>query len=503
MAGSSAEAFKAKGNDYYTSKDYVTAIDWYSKAIAAAPEVAAYYGNRSAAFIALSKWQNGLDDSLESVRLDSKFTKGHWRVGKCRLQRGEYAEAENALKQALALEPNNAQVKGEMELLAKLRDACNSGESALASGDTDRAMVFFSSVLMSTPDSLVAKRGQAHCYLLKKNYVKATELIRDVLNLDANDETAHLIRAQALYYSGSVEAAVKVFLTLLELDPDSSKIRGLLKKAREVTKQKDAGDKFFREGKHTEALEAYTAALSVDSDLDVLNAKLYCNRAGSYSALRQWQEALTDCNQAIILDDKYSRAYMRRAKCHTALENHQDAVYDWGKAKELDPDNKDILTGLRDAQRALKKAQRKDYYKILDISQNASDSDIKRAYRLQALKWHPDKHNETPETYAAAEIKFKDITEANTILSDPKARRRYDAGEDLEDEPQFGGGGGFGGFPPEMFASFFGGGGGGGFGGFEGASSSHHGHSHGGRSGGRRQQAHGFGGGGHPFFDFQ
>jgi DnaJ family protein C protein 7 len=436
------------------------------------------------------------------------------RVGKCRLQRGEYAQAEEALKKALALEPKNAQVQAELEQLVKLRDACNAGESALASGDIDRAMVFFSSVLMSTPDSFAAKRGAAHCYLRKKNYVKATELIREVLNVDSNDEVAHLIRAETLYYSGSVEAATKIFVTLLELDPDSSKIRALLKKAREVTKQKDAADKFFREGNHQAALEAYTAALSVDADLDALNAKLYCNRAGSYSALRQWEDALTDCNQAIILDEKYARAYVRRAKCYTALEKYQEAVYDWGKAKELDPENKDNITGLRDAQRALKKAQRKDYYKLLEISPNATDSEIKKAYRVQALKWHPDKHNETPESYAAAEIRFKDITEANTVLSDPKARRRYDSGEDLEDEPQFGGGAGF---SPEMFTQFFGGGGGGfggggfggfPFGGFDASSSGDHDHSHhshgGGRqgkSGGRRQQQSFQGG--HPFFSFQ
>lgn len=463
-----------------------------------ANEVAAYYGNRAAALIGLGKYNEALEDALKSVSLDPKFTKGYTRVGKCYMQRGEYFSAEQALRKALALEPSNAAIKSEMEQCSKLAAFISAGESALASGDYDRAMVSFTGVLAMTPESISAKRGAAACHLRKKNYTKAAELIRDVLAIDGQDEVAHMIRAETLYYTGAVDSAIKMFINLLELDPDNSKIRSMLKKAREVTRQKEAGDAAFKIGDHEKAVEAYTNALSVDADLDSLNAKIYCNRGGSYFALKQNEEALTDCNQAILLDPKYTRAFMRRAKINAALEQHQDCVYDWNKAKELDPENKEILTALRDAQRALKKAERKDWYKILELSPNATDAEIKKAYRLQALRWHPDKHNETPESYAAAEARFKDITEANTVLSDPKARRRFDNGEDLEEEQGFGGGGfgGGGAFPAEMFAQFFGGGGGGGgfggfsSGGFPGGSfgyeeDDHYGHSHAGHSHGR------------------
>lgn len=63
----------------------------------------------------------------------------------------------------------------------------------------------------------------------------------------------------------------------------------------------------------------------------------------------------------------------------------------------------------------------KDYYKILGIAKGASDDDIKKAYRKQALKWHPDK-NKT----ANAEEKFKEVAEAYEVLSDPKKREIYD-----------------------------------------------------------------------------
>ena len=66
---------------------------------------------------------------------------------------------------------------------------------------------------------------------------------------------------------------------------------------------------------------------------------------------------------------------------------------------------------------------RTDYYDILGVSKDASASDIKSAYRKQALEWHPDKHSDNKE---AAEKRFKEINEAYQVLSDEGKRRAYD-----------------------------------------------------------------------------
>lgn len=102
----------------------------------------------------------------------------------------------------------------------------------------------------------------------------------------------------------------------------------------------------------------------------------------------------------------------------------------------------------------------KDYYCILGIEKGASDEDIKKAYRKQALKFHPDK-NKSPQ----AEEKFKEVAEAYEVLSDPKKREIYDQ---FGEEGLKGGAGGsdgqggtfwytFHGDPHATFAAFFGG----------------------------------------------
>lgn len=122
-------------------------------------------------------------------------------------------------------------------------------------------------------------------------------------------------------------------------------------------------------------------------------------------------------------------------------------------------------------------AEKRDYYEVLGIGKNATDAEIKSAYRELAKKYHPDLNPGNKE----AEEKFKEVNEANDVLSDPQKRQRYDqfgfAGVDPNYAAANGGGaggfgGGFGGVDlGDIFGDIFGGGFGGGFGGFGGGSS--------------------------------
>ncbi|MDG2343036.1 MAG: molecular chaperone DnaJ [Flavobacteriales bacterium] len=105
---------------------------------------------------------------------------------------------------------------------------------------------------------------------------------------------------------------------------------------------------------------------------------------------------------------------------------------------------------------------KKDYYEVLNVSKNASQADIKKAYRKLAIKYHPDKNPDNKD----AEAKFKESAEAYEILSNPQKREQYDQfGHDAFNGQGFGGGGGgmsmddifshFG----DIFGSSFGGGG--------------------------------------------
>ncbi len=112
-------------------------------------------------------------------------------------------------------------------------------------------------------------------------------------------------------------------------------------------------------------------------------------------------------------------------------------------------------------------AQKRDYYEVLGVDKNASEDEIKKAYRKIAIKYHPDRNPGSKE----AEEKFKEAAEAYDVLHDPQKRQQYD--QFGFDAPNMGGGfGGFGGggFSMDDIFSMFGDifGGRSGFGGFGG-----------------------------------
>ena len=136
--------------------------------------------------------------------------------------------------------------------------------------------------------------------------------------------------------------------------------------------------------------------------------------------------------------------------------------------------------------------QKRDYYEVLGVAKNATEQEIKAAYKKMAIKYHPDRQGDKSDAEKKeAEAKFKEAAEAYDVLHDPQKRQRYD---------QFGfagvGGAAGGGYQNmsmddifsqfgDIFSDLFGGGAsfGGGFGGFGGFG--------GGRAGARRQQHRG------------
>ena len=88
-------------------------------------------------------------------------------------------------------------------------------------------------------------------------------------------------------------------------------------------------------------------------------------------------------------------------------------------------------------------ADKRDYYEVLGVDKSADDATLKKAYRKLAKKYHPDVNPGDKE----AEAKFKEATEAYTILSDPEKRKQYDQfGHAAFENGGGGAGGGFGGF---------------------------------------------------------
>ncbi|KAF9567663.1 hypothetical protein CPC08DRAFT_814158 [Agrocybe pediades] len=134
------------------------------------------------------------------------------------------------------------------------------------------------------------------------------------------------------------------------------------------------------------------------------------------------------CDELLTLDGckEDVDGFVGRGETLLVKEEFEEAVRTFERAFESSGrSDRDIHQRLQRAQKLLKQSKQKDYYKILDVSRDADAKTIKKAFRKQAKKAHPDK--------GGSEAKMALLNEAYEVLSNPELRQRFDNGEDPMD----------------------------------------------------------------------
>lgn len=451
-----ADVKKAEGNREYAKKNYEEAVKLYTEAIELAPTVATYYGNRSAAFMMLSAYNKALEDAQSAIKLDENFLKGYYRAAKCHLAMGSIANATQYLQKVLQKDPQNKDAQSDLRMTRLVQEYESSAFQAHDKEDYRKVVFCMNHALEVCPACMVYKVMRAEAYCLMGKYSDALTDVQNILRNDSLNSDALYVKGLCLYYQDFVDKAYQHFNAVLRNDPDHKKAMLALKKAKRLQSKKQEGNESFSKGQFQKAYDIYSEALTIDPINKSTNAKLHYNRALVASKLNKTEEAIDDCSQAIEKDHTYLKAYIKRAKCYMESEKYEEAVRDYEKVCKMDR-SREYRRMLEEAKMELKKSKRKNYYKILGVSKGATEDEIKKAYKKEALKHHPDRHSgASDEAKKAEELLFKEVNEAYSILSDPKKRARYDSGQDLED--------GFMDFDPNsIFQAFFGGPGFGGF----------------------------------------
>jgi DnaJ family protein C protein 3 len=171
----------------------------------------------------------------------------------------------------------------------------------------------------------------------------------------------------------------------------------------------------------------------------------------NYAKSKPW------CDEALTLNEHSLYGLLSRAQAHMRAENFDAAISDYNTAKEHHPGAQQISKLLQNAQIELKRSKTKDYYKVLGLTRDADELQIKSAYRKMVKQHHPDKAHKQGITKEEAEKKMAAVNEAYEVLSDPELKSRYDRGDDPNDHEQqrqnpfhgspFSGGSAFGGHP--------------------------------------------------------
>ncbi|KAF7356927.1 hypothetical protein MVEN_01028600 [Mycena venus] len=497
-----AEKVKEQGNVAFKAKRFGDAVDLYTKAIEMNPAEPSFLTNRAAAYMGIKRFRLALDDCQQAATLQAAApsAKTLLRLARCQFALGSTTPALSTLRAVIALEPKNAPALQLQSKISLLEGHLKNFESAKVKKEWAHARLALDKCLQGIEGEggeipTEWRLWRVELELARGNIEAANTAANDALRLNPSSPDVLTSRGLVLFLSGRLPQALQHAQSALRGDPGHEPAQRLRKRVKDVERLKEEGNAAFKTGRLDEAIEKYGEALERVGDAEEegrggqIRATLLSNRATALLKLNRHEDALRDTDASLELTPTSFKALRTRARIHLHLEQYDKCVADFKAAIQQvgmdgsagEADLRALKTELKKAEAALKRSKTKDYYKILGVARDCSEAEIRKGYRRESLKHHPDKGGD--------EEKFKLVVEANAVLSDPARRERYDMGEDEDGMSDGPGMGGMGGMDlSELFAQFHGGGGG--FGGGFGGGGFGGGYSH---AGGRSHGSHGFG----------
>uniref|UniRef100_A0A5B7BJ91 J domain-containing protein n=1 Tax=Davidia involucrata TaxID=16924 RepID=A0A5B7BJ91_DAVIN len=523
-AQEACEKWRLRGNQAYANGDLSKAEDYYTLGVNCVSQsetsrsclraLMLCYSNRAATRMSLGRMREALGDCLMAGAIDPNFLKVQVRAASCYLALGDVEDASLHFKKCLQ---SGSDICVDRKLLVEASEGlqkaqkvseCMSQSADLLrrrrSSDAESALEVIAEALTISSYSEKFNEMKAEALFMLRKYEEVIQLCEQTLcsaemNSPASGPDGDLAQlngsdiqqitsfrlwrwrliVKSYFYLGRLEEALD-FLKKQEESGSGSKslemVIPLAGTVRELLSHKAAGNEAFQSGRHAEAVEHYTAALSCNVESRPFAAICFCNRAAAYRALGQITDAIADCSLAIALDGNYlKQAISRRATLYEMIRDYGQAAIDLQRlvfllTKQVEEkasysgasDRMSCVNELRQAQLRLSVMEeaRKEIplnmYLILGLEPSVSASEIRKAYRKAALRHHPDKAAQSlarsengddglwkevaKEVHKDADRLFKMIGEAYAVLSDPAKRSRYDLDEEIRNTQKRGSG---------------------------------------------------------------
>ncbi|XP_043725168.1 uncharacterized protein LOC122671794 isoform X2 [Telopea speciosissima] len=524
-AAQECEKWRLRGNKAYANGHSSIAEGYYTRGVncispnqtstSCLEALVLCYSNRAASRMALGRMREALEDCKTAAAIDPNFLKVQVRAANCHLALGEIEDATKCFKiclqsgtdvcldRKLVIEASNGLQK--IQQVAKHIDRSIELLRQRKQSDAKKVLQIVAEGLSMSPYSerLVEMKAEA-LFMLRKyeEVIQLCEITLDsaernsvagssgcqLVKMDSSksnkDSAERLWRvyliSKSYFYLGKLEEALdllekhEILRTTVEKSKTLESLMALAATLHELLQHKAAGNEAFQSGRHSEAVEHYTAALSCNVESRPFAAICFCNRAAAYQMLGQITDAIADCSLAIALDGNYPKAISRRATLHERIRDYGQAVNDLERYISLLEKQSEDKTGaagkstssvndLRQARLRLSSMEEKakkgiplDMYLILGVEPTGTAADMKKAYRKAALRHHPDKAGQflartengddglwkeiAEEVHKDADRLFKMIGEAYAVLSDPTKRSRYDLEEEIRNSQKKGGG---------------------------------------------------------------
>ncbi|CAD7696130.1 unnamed protein product [Ostreobium quekettii] len=413
------------GDRSVSSGEYSDALSSYSAAIELDPKSPMLYSKRAAAYLILRQHGHALRDLDRAMELDREYVQGFIQRGRAHLEVCKFDGAEEDYQAVLELKPGHKTATAE---LAKISDGRKS-EKAMKEwhekGDFQKARDAMNGLFGIAKDCLSARLLESQMSFAEGEYGQVVSQTGRILKSDSRNLQAFYLRGMAYVQLGDVTVAKQHFGEALRHDPDYKDAKNAFKEVKAFERKVKALNAAL------DAREWRTAQSACEEALEFLpnDVDLRWKLCQSLHYGGNQTGAIEACEKVLELDTGHDEAEALRIHALIAAEEFERAVEEGEAAYNRNRESSKLREAYHAATKALKKSKRKDYYKVLGVPEDASEPQIKSAYKKLALKYHPDKAVDKAE----GEIKFREATEAYEVLMDPEKRARFDAGEDLDD----------------------------------------------------------------------
>jgi DnaJ homolog subfamily C member 3 len=434
---------------------------------------------------------------------------------------------EGALTQRAKIKSRNADWKGaredyaaagkkdgeEIAQLYEAEGAAKLSADAEKASDWEACVAQAGTAIFVASTSLELRQRRAKCRFEKGEIMEGIADLNHALQINTALTQPHLeIAAMTFYSLGETDKGITAISKCLHNDPDNKECAKLRKSQKAIDRTLKKFNQFVERRQFASAVKLLVPQgddepgllQEVSSDEKQFREADYIHpKAGSglythliektceaYVEMNNAKKASTYCGEALNYDPNSLPALLNKAQTQIDADEFEPAIATLNSAKEAHgAQNQKINELLQKAHTLLKRSKQKDYYKVLGVSRDADERQIKSAMRKLTKEFHPDKAAQRGIDKDEAQKKMASINEAYEVLSDPELRARFDRGDDPNDpqqggqpfqgspfgfqngQPVFfqqrGGGGGFpggGSFKFQAGGGFpFGGGGGGGF----------------------------------------
>ncbi|KAJ5175606.1 Heat shock protein sti1 [Penicillium canariense] len=377
-----ADSLKAEGNKAFSAKDYPTAIEKFTQAIAIEPENHILYSNRSAVYSAQTEYQKALEDAEKAISIKPDWSKGQLRKGAAYRGLGDLLAAHDAYEEALKLEPGNEQAKSGLSAVQRAINAEATADGVMGDPSGGLGGMFNDPALFQklasnpqTANLLADADFMAKLKKIQQNPNSVGEEIRDprflqvmsvLLGIDMNFGGAPGggpagAQAEPASEARPAPAQPKKQPTP-EPEPEDEEALAQ-KKAREAgDAEKKIGNDFYKKKEFDQAIEHYEKAWELNKDITYLN-----NLGAAKFEKGDYQGAVETCQKAVEEGRDLRADFKTVAKAFARIGSAYEKLGDLAQAIEyynkslMEHRTPEVLTKLRTAEKTKAKAEKEAY----------------------------------------------------------------------------------------------------------------------------------------------